>query len=231
MNNLELAVALVTEPKRAMREIEERPRFLFPLLVMLLVSAAAVFWYYSIVDTAWLIDNSLRSSTRGQNMTEEQLAQVSRFMTRNTLMYGSLVSVVLVTVILRLLESTWYLLAGKVTNVQRNFKQWFSLACWTGLPQVLSVLPAIPLLLTAKSPQLDASALSPLSLNELLFHRGMGEAGYSLFTNINLLHFFTAFLVVLGVKLWSGRSWLFAAVYTLLPVVLIGGVWAFLALK
>jgi Yip1 domain len=231
MNNLELAVALVVEPKRAFKEIEERPRFLFPLLAMVLVSAGATLWYYSIVDTAWLIDNSLRSSTRGRNMTEEQMAQVSRLMSRNTLMYGSLVSVVLVTVILRLLESTWYLLAGKVTNVQRSFKQWFSLASWTSLPQVLSVLPAIPLLLTANSPQLDASALSPLSLNELLFHRGMGEAGYTLFTSINLLHFFTAFLVVLGVKLWSGRSWLFAALYALLPVVLIGGVWAFLALK
>jgi Yip1 domain len=229
MNNFQLATALVLDPKGAMREIEARPRFLFPLLVTVLASGVALVWYYSIVDAAWLIDTSLRSSSRP--MTEEQLAQVSRFMTRNTLMYGGLFSVVFISVVFRLLESTWYLLAGKVTNVQRTFKQFFALACWTSLPQVLAVLPAIPLLLTAQSPQTEPGALSPLSLNELFFHRAMGAAGYNLFSNINLLHIFTVFLVVLGIKMWSGRSWLFAAVYTLLPAALIGGVWALVALK
>ena len=59
----------------------------------------------------------------------------------------------------------------------------------------------------------------------------MGEPGYQLFTDLNLIQIFTVFLVVLGVRLWSGRSWLFALVYALLPVALIGGVWTFLALR
>ena len=229
MNNFELAVALVLDPKGAVREIEARPRFLFPLLITVLVTGAALVWYYSIVDAAWLIDTSLRSSSRP--MTEEQLAQVSRFMTRNTLMFGGLFGVVFIAVVFRLLEATWYLLAGKVTNVQRSFKQFFALACWTSLPQILAVLPAIPLLLTTSSPQTEPGALSPLSLNELFFHRGMGAPGYNLFSNVNLLHIFTVYLVVLGIKMWSGRSWLFALVYTLLPAALIGGLWAFVALK
>jgi hypothetical protein len=229
MNNFELAVALVLDPKGAIREIEARPRFLFPLLITVLIAGAAMVWYYSIVDAAWLIDTSLRSSSRP--LTEEQLAQVSRYVTRNTLMYGGLFGVVFIAVVFRLLEATWYLLAGKVTNVQRSFKQFFALACWTSLPQVLAVLPAIPLLLTTSSPQTDPGALSPLSLNELFFHRAMNSPGYNLFSNINLLHLFTVFLVVLGIKMWSGRSWLFALVYTLLPAVVIGGLWAFLALK
>ena len=229
MNNFELAVALVLDPKGAVREIEARPRFLFPLLITVLVTGAALVWYYSIVDAAWLIDTSLRSSSRP--MTEEQLAQVSRFMTRNTLMFGGLFGVVFIAVVFRLLEATWYLLAGKVTNVQRSFKQFFALACWTSLPQILAVLPAIPLLLTTSSPQTEPGALSPLSLNELFFHRGMGAPGYNLFSNVNLLHIFTVYLVVLGIKMWSGRSWLFALIYTLLPAALIGGLWAFVALK
>jgi hypothetical protein len=231
MNNFELSTALVLDPKGAMREIEARPRFLFPLLVVMLVSVGALFWYYSIVDYDWLIDKTLRSSARGRELTEDQIAQASKFMTKNTIMWSSLVAVPLVMVIIRLLEATWYLLAGKVTNVQRSFKQWFALANWTSLPTILAALPAIPVLLTTKSTQIDAGTVSPLSLNELFFHRGMGESGYNLFTNINLIQFFTLFLVVLGIKLWSGRSWLFALVYALLPVALIGGVWAFFALK
>ncbi len=232
MNNFQLATALVLDPKRAMGEIEQRPRFLFPLLVTILVTGAVLFWYYSIVDVDWLIDTSIRSNPRTKGLSEEQLAQATRLMSRNVVMWSSLIAVPLAVVIVRVLEATWYLLAGKVTNVQRSFKQWFALATWTSLPGILAVLPAIPLLLTAKSPQIDAaSAISPLSLNELFFHRAMGETGYQLFTNINVIQLFTAFLVVLGVKLWSGRTWLFALVYTLLPIVLIGGIWAFFALK
>ncbi len=111
------------------------------------------------------------------------------------------------------------MLAGKVTKVQRSYKQWFALANWTGLPGVVAVLPAIPLLLTSNTLQMDmATAISPLSLNALIFHRAMGEPGYNLYTNLNLVSLFTIFLVVLGIKMWSGRSWLFALLYVLLPL-------------
>jgi hypothetical protein len=232
MNNIQLAVALVTDPKGAMREIEARPRFLFPLLVAILVSAAATFWYFNIVDFDWFIDKTLRSSPRSKNLTEEQMAAAARVMTRNVLMFTSLIGVPLVAVVIRLLEALWYLVAGNVTKVKRSYKQWFALANWTSLPGVLAVLPAIPLLLTSRSLQMDAAgAISPLSLNELFFHRDMGAPGYQLFTSLNLIQIFTMFLVVLGIKMWSGRSWLFALVYALLPVVLIGGTAAFLALR
>jgi Yip1 domain len=232
MNNLQLAIALVLDPKGAMREIEARPRFLFPLLITMLVTVGVTFWYFRIVDFDWLIDATLRSNPRSKNLTEEQLAAATKLMTRGVLTWTSLIAVPFVVVIIRLLEALWYLLAGKVTKVKRSYKQWFALANWTTLPGVLAVLPAIPLLMTSKSVQMDAaSAISPLSLNELFFHRGMGAPGYQLFTSLNLIQIFTVFLVVLGIKMWSGRSWLFALVYTLLPVALIGGVWTFLALR
>jgi hypothetical protein len=232
MNNMQLAVALFTDPKGAMREIEARPRFLFPLLVMALVTLGVTFWYFKIVDFDWLIDATLRSSPRTKNLTEEQLAAASKVMTRGVLTWTSLIAVPFVLAIIRLLEALWYLLAGKVTKVQRSYKQWFALANWTSLPGVVAVLPAIPLLLTTQSAQIDmATAISPLSLNALFLHRAMGDSGYQLFTSLNLIQIFTMFLVVLGIRMWSGRSWLFALLYALLPVLVIGGGWAILALR
>ena len=229
MNNIQTALALLLEPKNAIGEIEARPRFLFPLLVTVLATAAVTFWYYSIVDMEWFIDQTIRASSRAQGATEEQLAQSAQFMTPGVVKWWSVVVIILFTVGARLLESIWYLLAGKVTNVQRSFKQWFALASWTSLPQLIVVLPAIPLLLMAKSSQLNPGSISPLTLNELIFHRGIGEPGYSLFTTLNLVHIFTLYLAILGVKLWSGRSWLFASVYVLLPIVVICGIWALVA--
>ncbi|MEO8306534.1 MAG: YIP1 family protein [Pseudomonadota bacterium] len=231
MNNFQLAMALVLDPKAAIREIEARPRFVFPLLITIFVTVAASVWYFNIVDSDWLIDATIRSSPRGKNVSDEQMAQLTKIMSRNTLMISTLIGVPFIAVIMRLLEATWYLLAGKVTKVQRSFKQWFALATWSSLPGVLALLPAIPLLLTAKDPQIDSGALSPLSLNELFFHRAMGASGYSLFTNINLIQIFTVFLVILAIRMWSGRSWLFAVVYTLLPAALIVGIWALVAFR
>ena len=78
-----------------------------------------------------------------------------------------------------LLVSVYYLLAGKVTNVQRSFRQWFALACWTSMPSLLAIIPAAFVLLTATTAQIDQAELQPLSLNALFFHRAFGEPGFT----------------------------------------------------
>jgi hypothetical protein len=43
-------------------------------------------------------------------------------------------------------------------------------------------------------------------------------------TSIGLPEILSVYLAMLGVKVWSGRSWTFSAIFTLLPVALILGV-------
>jgi Yip1 domain len=134
-------------------------------------------------------------------------------------------------VLVRVLEATWYTLAGKVMNVDRNFKQWFALANWTSLPAVIAVIPAAIALLMASGTQIDPGALQPLSLNELFFHRKMGESGYQLLSNLSLVSLLGALLAIIGVKCWSARSWLFATVFVLLPLVVICGIAALIMFR
>jgi hypothetical protein len=119
------------------------------------------------------------------------------------------------------------LLAGKVTNVQRGFRQWFALLCWTSMPAVLAAIPSAIVLMTATTTQIDQGDLQPLSLNSLFFHRTFDQSGYTLLTSINLLGLLGMYLLVFGVRTWSGRSWLFSAIFSLLPMALIFGVAAF----
>jgi hypothetical protein len=86
-------------------------------------------------------------------------------------------------------------------------------------------------LLTATTTQIDQGELQMLSLNNLFFHRAAGEPGYTFLISVNLLQLVGMFLATLGVRTWSGRSWLFSAVFTFLPVVLIYGTWAYFALR
>lgn len=232
MNNFAMLQALAFEPRRAFEAMAERPRSLFPLLLVALCSVGLVLWFYKVVDLAWLTDRTMRSGPLAGRLTEAQIeAQVSAAGS-NPMRAGVIAAVFtcFALVIIRLLEAVYFLLAGKITNVQRSFGQWFALSCWTSVPSVLAAIPSAIVLLMATSSQMDQGELQPLSLNALFFRRAFDEPGFSLLTSINLLHFVALYLAALGVRTWSGRSWTFSIVFASLPWALIVGVWAFLAM-
>lgn len=231
MNNMQMIAALATAPRRAFEAIAEKPRWLFPFLLLLGSTLLLTIWYYSKVDLAWIVDEQLRNSPRAATLSEAQREQMASAVNPAVVMWSSVIAVIVVLVLVRVLEATWYLLAGKVTNVDRSFRQWFALANWTSLPAVLGVIPAAVALLMASGSQIDPGVLQPLSLNELFFHREMGESGYQLLSNISLLGLIGATLAIIGVRTWSSRSWLFASVFVLLPVAVILGIWALIALR
>jgi hypothetical protein len=233
MNNWAILQALVFEPRKAFAEIAERPRILFPLALLALATAGLTLWYMGVVDLEWLIDRQLRNNPFGRSLSEEQIAQqVAAASGRRGLQatIGALGSGIAIVAI-SLLGALYYVLAGKITNVDRSYRQWLALNCWSSLPTVLAVVPAAFVLLSAGSAQIPQEDLQPLSFNALFFHRVASEPGYVLFSSLNLLQFAALYLAVVGVKTWSGRSWLFSTVFATLPFVLIFGIWAFIALR
>lgn len=233
MNSMAILQALIFEPKKAFAEIAERPRILFPLLVAILVSACVTVWYLRVVDMAWLVDNQLRGSGVARQLSEEQIAQAAKAAVENSgrNMIVAVVGNACGIALFYLLISVYNLLAGKITNVQRSFGQWFALACWAWLPAILlSTLVAVIALATASSAQISQDDLKSLSLNSLVFHKAAGEPGYSLLSYIGVPELLALWLGITGVREWSGRSWAFAAIFTLLPVALIVGVVAMIAM-
>jgi Yip1 domain len=229
MKNMQLAFAWVTDPKAAAKAIEQKPTFWFPLIVLTLVTAGTAYIFFSWVDMAWFADATLRANPR--QMTEEQIAQAAQFMSGGTIKWIGVIGSLFVVPIISLLYALYYLIAGRITGVSRSYKQWFSLTCWTSLPQVLATLPGLFVLMTTTNRQVGQSVMSPFSLNELFFHRTMDQPGYSFLTSMNLVLFVSLFLAVLALRLWSGRSWLFCSVFTLLPTLLIFGIWGFVSLR
>jgi hypothetical protein len=225
MNSLAMVQALAFEPKKAFAEIAERPRFLFPLLLAVIATAALMFWYFRVVDVEWFTDQQLRSSGVARVLTEAQIEERVKRAGENP---GRIAVITAVTtalglVIGHLLISLYYLLAGKITNVQRGFRQWFALSCWTSLPSLLTLIPAAIMLLTTSTTQIAQEELRALSLNALIFHRTAGDPLYQVLSSIGIPEILAIILMVMGVRAWSGRSWIFSAIFTLLPTLFIGG--------
>lgn len=231
MNSMELALTTLTAPRAAFQEVRERPRFWLPLTLTLAGTVAVLFWYYSFVDFAWLADHLMNSNARLRQLPEAQRERAMASMSRTGLMVSAMVAAPLIIMVIRLIEAGYYSLAGKIANVQYSFRQWLALSWWTSLPHVLGIVAMAAFLLLSESNQIGSEELQVLSLNELFFHRGLGEPGVALLSGLTLLHPWAWALSVIGVRTWSGRSLAFSALFALAPTLAIYGIWALFAFR
>jgi hypothetical protein len=233
MNNLAISVALATAPSSAFEELRARPRFWFPLLLLIASTVGVMFWYYSMVDVEWFKDAMFGSNPDVQKMPEEQRTAMMSMYTRNTLLWGSMVGLLFGMPLVYVVSALYLWLAAKVTKLPQDlrFKHWFAFSCWTALPTLLSNLVAAIMLGMSDTTQVSPSALAPLSLNALLFQVPMSGAGYSLYESLTIPNFLGWALMIIGVRVWAQRSWTFSAAFILAPAVVIYGVWAFFAFR
>jgi len=231
MNNLELTVALATAPSTAFAELRERPRFWFPLLLIVLTTVGVVYWYYSMVDIEWFKDLLFSNDSRFKEMGEDQRAAAMAMVNRTPLLWSSAVGTFIGIPIAFALEALYLLVAAKVTKIQLGFRHWFALASWSSLPLVLGNVVAAILLFLSDTSQVSPGALQPLSLNELLLHRPMGSPGQALFESLSIPTFLSFVLMIIGIRVWSQRSWAFSTTVVALPWVVIYACWAFFAFR
>lgn len=231
MNNLALAGCMVTAPSAAFVELRERPRFWFPLLLVVLSTAVMVYWYYSTVDFEWLKDQMFGNNPKFQQMAEAERAQAMGMIGRNTMLWGSVVGTLIAVPIVYVLSALYFLLAAKVTKLPQGFTHWFALTCWTALPVLLSIVVAAIFLLISDTNQMPPGVLQPLSLNELVFHLPMGAPGQQLLESFAIPSILSWILAIIGVHVWSQRSWMFSTILVLIPGILIYGIWAFFAFR
>jgi hypothetical protein len=231
MNNLALSASLATAPSSAFEELRERPRFWFPLLLLVASTAAIVYWYYSMVDMEWLKDAMFSNDPSMQKLPEAERATAMSMLSRNTMLWGSVISAIFILPIFFLLQSLYLLLAAKVTKLPQGFKHWFALSCWSALPLLLSTVVAALLLIISDTTQVSPSVMQPLSINELVLQRPMGSPGYTLFESLSIPSVLGWILMIIGVRVWSQRSWTFSAIFIVLPLVILYGIWSAFAFR
>lgn len=228
MNDIALVASLPTTPTHVFAELRERPRFWFPLLLMICATAAVSYWYHSTVDVEWL--KSVLVANNG-HMTDEQSAAALNMITRTTLVWSSLVGTFIIIPVIFLFHATILLVTAKVTRVPLGFRYWFTLVCWSSLPALIGLVVGAILLAMSDTTQISPGVLQALSLNELLLHRPEGSPGKALLDTLSIPAFLSWALIIVGVKTWSRRSWEFSAAFVLIPLALIFGLWAFIAFR
>ncbi len=219
---------MFTSPAQAFTELKQKPVFALPMWLIIIGTVMVTAWYYSKVDIAWFQVQALAAA----KVSAAQQQQLAAAPMRSILVWGSAIVSPIALIIVVSISALYFMLAGSLTNVRYSFKHWFAFNWWASSPQIIGFIPSILILALSNTAQKPVnSVLASLSLNELLLHRPMGSAGYTLLSALGLVQIAAACLTYVGVRAWSGRSPLFCLVMALLPSVLIYGIWALIAFR
>ena len=222
------AINILTSPAEAFQELEQRPTKLFPIAVIVILMCSVMFWYYSIVDFDWFIDDALRQSNIPENQIDAARDQMNSMSQTSFKLFGILGGGIFFFIL-------WTLQAGYLSMVSAlrgdrfKFTNWFSLVVWTSLPTILATIGMAVTVALSPNGQLSAFDLNPLTLNNLGMASSNGSVN-SIFSQLDLTMLWGVGLTVMAYQQWLQSSWLRAIATVLAPYLTILGVWAYFAL-
>ena len=215
-------------PAQAFDDIRGHNGWLWwPLLIMIVATAAFTGWYLATVDIHWMTLQSLQQNPMvTSHMNTDQIQQIADHATRTGALVGGLISSVLIPPIIYAIAALYYLLAAKVAGYDvSGYGSWYSFVSWSNFPAVISVLVSALVYLVRGNHQILAQDLDLTALNALLFHLTPGNTWYTLVSSLRLTTFWVIGLSIFGLARWTRRGMGHSAFVVLLPYVVIYGVW------
>ena len=222
---------IIASPSNAFDHIKEHTSWLWwALLVNLLLSMAVFGYYYSWVDFPWMVEETIRNIP-AENRAE-QAETIRDFMQPGSTLMITLAAIVFMTFLMFTVHAVYLNLANKMTTgADIKFGQWFSFTTWVNFVGVFASLAALVVILMSDNNQLASTELQPLSFNALFVHANPGETWATWATSLSLLSIWSIFLTALGFRRWTGASTIKSWVVSLLPWVVIFGIWALINLR
>ena len=211
--------SMLYEPTATFQRLEARPKGWFPTLVLMLSTAALTFWYFSIVDFAWLLDQMLAV------MKPDEREQAAKFMSRSTMQVTSLVSALVMLPLFFAILGVYLMIVSKAMSHGMSFGKSFALAAWSSVPGILLFPLGALQIMMASNGQLSFSELNPVSLNQLVFHYDMTHPLSTLMDTMNLTTIWNIVLLVIGFQVWAKVKRSTAILVVLIPFIVIYGGW------
>lgn len=219
-------IAMFYDPRRAFAMLEPKRHAWLPLLLLILSSTVLMFWYFSVVDFSWLMDQ-LFAAVKDPAKRDQARAMMSKSMMQTTAVITTLVSYPATCA----LAGVYFMIVGKSTNKDVSFGTGFALSAWAFVPALLMLPLGAVAIVMASGGQLGFSELNPLSLNQLIFHHEAAHPMASVLDSINVTSLWSVFLMVVGYQVWAKVARATALKVVLIPYLIIYGLWFAFALS
>jgi Yip1 domain len=218
-------VGMFVDPGKSFTAIKNKSMVLLPLLLVMLGTAALLFWYYQQVDFAWLQDKLLA----GKELEPAQREAAAKMMTRGFITNMSIISALVMTPIIYAVIALYFLIVAKVTDIDVAYGKWFAFVAWSAAPNILVILLGAMQIMLTSNGQLTPNQLNPLSLNQLFFHLELNNPWTSLLDSVSVTGLWSMALTVIGFRVWSNKPMAKSIAIVIVPYLVIFGVMALIA--
>jgi len=220
-------IDIYLQPGKVFAALKEKPTFLVPLLLSIVVGVVMVAVYFAQVDGPWLIERML---TANPEATAKEIEQARKVMPGAQVMgYIGMASVVVVSVVITLVVALYYLIAGKIAGHAITFRHSLGLTAWSGMPMLLGGIVALVGAITM-TPQTTIESLQLLNIDPLFVELPLDHAWSAFAKGFSLLIPWAIGLAALGWRTWFRTGWGQAVFVAALPYTVYFGVLAIVAL-
>lgn len=209
------------QPGPVLTKRYDKPDGWLPMLVLAIAGALFAHRYFSSVDAAWFMQETVERS--GRELSQAQSDAIARSGGSPALVWTSTIGAIVGTVFYLVGWAVYFMLAGKFTGVAISFKQGLGLSGWASMPSLLGSLLAL-YGTAGMAPQTFISDLMLANFDPMLVQLPPESPWKALASSFSFLNLWVIGLAALGWRLWSrDAGWIKPVVVAALPFVLFYG--------
>ncbi len=193
------------EPTKTFADIAERPRWLVPLVLLILASVVYMILFTQRVGWDGTIRQQMESNPRTAQMSPEQRERAITMGAKFASISAYAGPVVGIPVYDLIVAGVLLGIVAGLMSAPVKFKQVFAVVCYAGLPGVLVAALSI-VVMFLKKPE-DFNLRNPLAFNPGVFMDPQSSSKflYSLATSLDLFVIWTILLIAVGLKAAAGK--------------------------
>ncbi|MGA2143621.1 MAG: Yip1 family protein [Bryobacteraceae bacterium] len=194
------------EPGKTFADIVARPRWIVPMLLVILIGLAATVQMSQRIGWERIVSHSFDTSSRAQNMTPQQRQQAIETGVKIASVMAYIGPIVGVPIYFLVVAAVLLGIFAGILSAPVKFKQAFAVVSYANLPGVVSGILLI-VVLQLKNPD-EFNVQNPLAFNPGAFMDPLAtsKALYSLATSIDLFTLWTIVLMAIGFKAAAGKK-------------------------
>lgn len=182
----------IVAPDRTLREIADRPDWVLPFILILLVSVLSTILVTPHVDVESTVREQLEERGMSQDEIEQTLDVVAKFQK-----FSIPLTIAFVPLIL-LIVAAAYLLAFKMMGGEGTFKQSWSITLYAWIPQLIKGLIVTLLILRAGTVTAEEVQTILKSHLGVLVDPGEQPAMFALLSSLDIFNIWTLILMAIG---------------------------------
>ncbi|MGA1994693.1 MAG: Yip1 family protein [Bryobacteraceae bacterium] len=201
------------EPGKAFADIVARPRWLVPMLLVILISLVAVFEMSQRIGWERIVSHSIDSSSRAQNMTPQQRQQGIETGVKIASVTSYIGPIVGIPIYYLVVAGVLLGIFAGILSAPVKFKQAFAVVAYANLPGIISGILLI-VVMQLKNPD-EFNVQNPLAFNPGAFMDPLASSKslYSLATSLDLFTLWIIVLMAIGFKAAGGRNLSFSGAF------------------